>query len=103
MASLYMALSDQCRPDVLSQHFEWCRIPTDLNGQHQTECQPASVGEFWYDEFVRGLLNSTCKEECSKIQVSRHIAEKAAVMQPAFVLPRPSCDAPPWLDKHAKT
>ena len=46
------------------------RIPDDLVGKFQTECQPADVGEFWYDDYARGLLNSTCKGDCKRIQVS---------------------------------
>lgn len=50
-----------------------CRVESFV-GDWQVECQPASVGEFWYDDFVRGVLNSTCGDACKSIKVSSNLA-----------------------------
>ncbi|CAL8469668.1 g9209 [Coccomyxa elongata] len=35
----------------------------------RAKCEPASVGEFWYGDWIRTYLNTTCGEPCAKIRV----------------------------------
>lgn len=46
------------------------RIGGIVGGEFQYECQPATVGEFWYDQFIRGLITNICKDPCKNIRVS---------------------------------
>lgn len=39
-------------------------------GPWQTECAPASVGEFWFNDWMRSYLADTCKGDCSHVQAS---------------------------------
>jgi hypothetical protein len=45
----------------------------NIVGSYQIECQPASIGEFWYDEFVRGILNGTNALDGTNADAYRHI------------------------------
>lgn len=34
------------------------------------DCSPASIGEFWYNEWIAQYLSDTCKDDCKHIQAS---------------------------------
>lgn len=42
-----------------------------VGGNFQYGCQPASVGEFWYDDFMRDLILDECGDDCKHVKVSR--------------------------------
>lgn len=48
-----------------------CRFEHELpGGPWQYSCHPALIGEAWYDDYVRSLLDGPCKDGCSRIKAS---------------------------------
>ena len=48
-----------------------CSVGGIVGGNFQYECQPASVGEFWYDRFMKDLIQNECKDDCKHVKVRR--------------------------------
>ena len=48
-----------------------CSVGGIVGGEFQYGCQPASVGEFWYDSFMRDLILNECGDACKHVKVSR--------------------------------
>ena len=47
-----------------------CRVADTLpGGPWHTDCRPASVGEFWYNDWIADYLRD-CKGDCEHIQAS---------------------------------
>ena len=46
-----------------------CSVGGIVGGNFQHGCQPASVGEFWYDDFMRDLFQNECKDDCKHVKV----------------------------------
>lgn len=38
-------------------------------GPWRYTCYSAVKGEYWYDDFVRGLLSGPCKSGCSRVKM----------------------------------
>lgn len=70
-AGVFLSLIKSCAKTVPteSQHHA-CRFEHELSGgPWQYQCYPALVGEGWYDDYVRYLLQGPCKDGCSHIKV----------------------------------
>ena len=48
-----------------------CSVGGIVGGNFQYGCQPASVGEFWYDSFMRDLILKECGDDCKHVKVRR--------------------------------
>jgi len=47
-----------------------CRVADKLpQGPWQTDCAPASVGEFWFNDWIAEYLRD-CKGDCKNIEAS---------------------------------
>ena len=64
-----------------------CSVGAIVGGNFQYGCQPASVGELWYDKFMRDLILNECKDDCKHVKV-RRVAYDALRVLARCLVPR---------------